>query len=97
MNVLVACEESQRVCIEFRKKGHNAFSCDLKNCSCGFPEWHIKANVLDIINYDWDLIIAHPPCTYLSKAGARWLFKNHHIDYDRLGLGIAAAMANQWG
>lgn len=95
MNVLIACEESQRVCIEFRAKGHNAFSCDLQECSGGHPEWHIKGDVLDIINghdvwcapfplfrtqdgkyHDlpkrWDLIIAHPPCTYLTCSGNRW-------------------------
>lgn len=71
MNVLVACEESQRVCIEFRKRGHRAFSCDLKDCSGGFPEWHIKADCFSVIDHNsWDLIIAHPPCTYLSVAGA---------------------------
>lgn len=71
MNVLVACEESQRVCMAFRNKGHNAFSCDLKDCTGGFPEYHIKGDVIPIIeNNSWDLIIAHPPCTYLSVAGA---------------------------
>lgn len=71
MNVLVACEESQRVTIEFRKLGHRAFSCDLKPCSGGHPEWHIQSDCLRIIeSFKWDLIIAHPPCTYLSVAGA---------------------------
>lgn len=91
MNVLVACEESQRVCIAFRERGHNAFSCDLQEPSGGHPEWHIQDNVLEILEPDyfnglgiyfstmdgglhgvskWDLIIAHPPCTYLSNAGA---------------------------
>lgn len=71
MNVLIACEESQRVCIEFRKLGHRAFSCDLKDCSGGFPEWHIKGDCIEVIEHNsWDLIIAHPPCTYLSVAGA---------------------------
>lgn len=89
MNVLVACEESQIVCKEFRKLGHNAFSCDIQDCSGGRPEWHIKGDVLPIINGNanfvtmdgtahciedtWDLIIAHPPCTFLSFAGNRWL------------------------
>lgn len=71
MNVLVACEESQRVTIEFRNLGHLAYSCDLKPCSGGYPEWHIKDDCLKIINdFNWDLIIAHPPCTYLTVAGA---------------------------
>ena len=91
MNVLVACEESQRVCSAFREKGHNAFSCDILPCSGGHPEWHIQGDVLKILNpyklpfggeviefrtmdeadyviEKWDLIIAHPPCTYLTVA-----------------------------
>lgn len=88
MNVLVACEESQRVCIAFRNKGHNAFSCDIINCSGERPEWHIKQDVLPLLNGNcsfvtcdgvrhtiegkWDLILAFPPCTYLTSAGNRW-------------------------
>ena len=80
MRVLVACEESQRVCIAFRKHGHEAYSCDLQECSGGHPEWHIKADALETINSQhWDLLIAHPPCTWFSNAGARWLFKNGKI------------------
>ena len=90
MNVLVACEESQRVCIAFRAKGHNAFSCDIIDCSGGHPEWHIKQDVLPLLNGrcefttcdgklhtisgKWDLIIAHPPCTRLCNSGQRWLY-----------------------
>lgn len=86
MNVLVACEESQRVCMAFREKGHNAFSCDILPCSGGHPEWHIQGDVLAVLNgrcgfetadgtthnidEKWDLIIAHPPCTHLTGAGA---------------------------
>ncbi len=71
MRVLVACEESQRVTIEFRKLGHQAFSADLKDCSGGFPEWHYKGDVRPVIEHNsWDLIIAHPPCTYLAKSGS---------------------------
>lgn len=66
MRVLVACEESQRVCIAFREKGHEAYSCDILECSGGHPEWHIKDDVLKHLNDNWDLIIAHPPCTYLT-------------------------------
>lgn len=95
MNVLVACEESQRVCTAFREKGHNAFSCDILPCSGGHPEWHIQMDVLDIIDgntmfkkqsgewyhfpHRWDLIIAHPPCTYLTLAGNKW-FKPEFAD-----------------
>lgn len=76
MKVLVACEESQRVCIAFREKGHEAYSCDILPCSGGHPEWHIQDDVLKHLNEDWDLIIAHPPCTYLSNSGVCWLYKD---------------------
>ena len=88
MKVLVACEESQRVCISFRERGHEAYSCDLQECSGGHPEWHIMADALPIlrggcevttmdgtrhlIEGKWDLIIAHPPCTDLAVSGARY-------------------------
>lgn len=72
MRVLVACEESQRVCIAFRNKGHEAYSCDILDCSGGHPEWHIKDDVLKHLDEGWDLIIAHPPCTYLTVTGNRW-------------------------
>lgn len=88
MKVLVACEESQRVCTAFRAKGHEAYSCDVVDCSGNHPEWHIKADVLPLLNGNcsfvtcdgvqhdikgqWDLIIAHPPCTYLTVTGNRW-------------------------
>lgn len=103
MKVLIACEESQRVCTAFREKGHNAFSCDIIPCSGGHPEWHILGDVLKVINgftlfgtqddtihHDvadcrWDLIIAHPPCTYMSKAGARWMYPTAgNISQERL-------------
>lgn len=70
MRVLLACEESQAVCIEFRKRGHEAFSCDTQECSGGHPEWHIQDDVLKHLNDGWDLMIAFPPCTHLSAAGA---------------------------
>lgn len=99
MNVLIACEESQSVCAAFREKGHNAFSCDIIECSGGHPEWHIQGDVLEIlnpkpvtlpicnsmgihfktmdgkdhyINGKWDMIIAFPPCTFLTNTGNRW-------------------------
>lgn len=88
MKILVACEESQRVCIAFRERGHEAYSCDLQECSGGHPEWHIMCDALKIlrggcefttmdgtrhsIDGRWDLIIAHPPCTYLTVTGNRW-------------------------
>lgn len=71
MKVLVACEESQEVCKAFRARGHEAYSCDIQPCSGGHPEWHIQDNVLKHLE-GWDLIIAHPPCTYLTVAGNRY-------------------------
>ena len=70
MKVLVACEESQAVCKAFRAKGHEAYSCDTQDCSGGHPEWHIKGDALELLKLDWDLLIAHPPCTYLTNASA---------------------------
>lgn len=91
MKVLIACEESQRVCIEFRKLGHEAYSCDIQECSGGHPEWHIMGDVLPLLNghcmfetqdglshivlSKWDMIIAHPPCTDLAISGAAWFEK----------------------
>ena len=86
MKILVACEESQRVCIAFRERGHEAYSCDIQICSGGHPEWHIHGDALDalkggqVVTMDgvthdvgkWDLLIAHPPCTYLTVSGNRW-------------------------
>ena len=66
MKILIACEESQAVCIEFRKRGHEAYSCDLKECSGGHPEWHYQQDIFTVINdKDWDLMIAFPPCPFL--------------------------------
>ena len=72
MRVLVACEESQAVCIEFRKLGHEAFSCDILPCSGGFPDWHLQQDVTELLKEKWDMIIAFPPCTYLTVTGNRW-------------------------
>lgn len=104
MKVLVACEESQTVCKAFRERGHEAYSSDIQEPSGGHPEWHIMGDALealkggtittmDGVNHDvgkWDLLIAHPPCTYLSNAGARHLWKNHQLQADRVTLGIRA-------
>jgi len=79
MKVLIGCEESQAVTKEFRKLGHEAFSCDIQDCSGGHPEWHLKGNIFDFINDGWDLMIAHPPCTYLSSAGL------HHCNIETKG------------
>jgi len=83
MRVLVACEYSGRVREAFRAKGHHAFSCDIIPSSDNSPN-HIQKDVLEVLDYGWDLMIAHPPCTYLSRAGARWLYpKAGEIDNDR--------------
>ena len=94
-NILIACEESQAVCKEFRKLGFNAFSCDIIESSGGHPEWHFKQDVLQVIKNKggiletgeelyidgkWDLMVAHPPCTYLAVSGARWFY--HPEDKD---------------
>ena len=107
MKVLVACEESQAVTIELRKLGHEAYSCDVISCSGGHPEWHIMQNVLPLLNGDcrfqtaderchevsgkWDMIIAFPPCTYLSNAGACRLYpKKGQLDMERFQKGLEA-------
>jgi hypothetical protein len=74
MRILVACEESQAITKELRELGHEAYSCDLLDCSGGHPEWHYKDDVFNVIDYGWDMMIAHPPCTYLAVSGARWLY-----------------------
>lgn len=79
MRVLVACEESQVVTIELRKLGHRAFSCDVLDCSGGFPDWHLKGDVRKYLKNSWDMIIAFPPCTDLAVSGARW-FKEKALD-----------------
>ena len=91
MKVLVACEESQRTCIEFRKLGHEAYSCDIQECSGGHPEWHILGDVIPFLDEDWDLIIAHPPCTYLSNVGVQHLYKRDgNFNEERYKLGLEA-------
>ena len=108
LRVLIACEESQRVCSEFRRLGQEAYSCDIQPPSGGHPEWHILGDALQAINGGaittmdgmthyigkWDLLIAHPPCTYLSNAGAARLYKKingkSYCDLSRLNKGFDA-------
>ena len=90
MRVLVACEESQAVTIELRRLGHEAYSCDLIPCSGGHPEWHIQVDALELLKMKWDMIIAHPPCTYLTNAGARHLWKGHQLNEERYENGMKA-------
>ena len=102
MKILIACEESQTVCKAFREHGHEAYSCDVQEPSGGHPEWHILGDALEAIRGGvirtmdgqmhiigkWDMLIAHPPCTYLSNAGARHLWKGHVLQADRVMKGI---------
>lgn len=107
MKVLVACEESQEVCKAFRERGHEAYSCDIQECSGGHPEWHILGDALPLIDGGcefttsgggtvridgpWDLLIAHPPCTYLSNAGACRLYpRKGELDLVRYAKGLEA-------
>lgn len=110
MKILIACEESQTVCAAMRKRGHEAYSADIQKPSGGHPEWHILGDVLPIINGNcqfattdgtihkidgkWDLLIAHPPCTYLSNAGAALLYKKidgkSFCELERLNHGLDA-------
>lgn len=102
IKILIACEESQTVCKAFLERGFEAYSCDIQEPSGGHPEWHILGDALkaieggQVVTMDgkthdigkWDLLIAHPPCTYLSNAGARHLWKGHELQSDRVMLGI---------
>jgi len=84
MRILVACEESQTVTKELRALGHEAYSCDLESCSGGHPEWHIQEDAIEIAySGNWDMMIAHPPCTYLTVTGNKWMkdeFKDRFPD-----------------
>lgn len=106
MKVLVACEESQRVFIEFRKLGHEAYSCDIQECSGNHPEWHIIQDVLHLLNGNcsfstcdgiehtingkWDLLICHPPCQFITNAGARHLYRGGKLNIERYKKGLKA-------
>lgn len=91
MKILIACEESQAVCKAFRVKGHEAYSCDILPCSGGHPEWHIQGDAIqEAYSGKYDMMIAHPPCTYLSNAGATWLFPKGKLNEERYKLGLSA-------
>ena len=91
MKILVACEESQCVTMELRRLGHEAYSCDIEPPSGGRPEWHIQGDVLPLLSQCWDMIIAFPPCTYLSNAGACRLYpRKGELDINRYHKGLAA-------
>lgn len=88
MKVLIACEYSGKVRDAFAKRGHYAMSCDIIPTETDGP--HYEGNVLDILNDGWDLLVAHPPCTYLSNAGARWLYAGKTLNHDRFSKGLIA-------
>lgn len=91
MRILVACEESQAVTKELRARGHEAFSCDIMESSGGYPEWHLQQDVTELLKQKWDMIIAFPPCTFLSKAGACRLYPTAgNIDPIRYQKGVEA-------
>lgn len=90
MRILVACEESQAVTKELRRLGHEAYSCDIIPCSGGHPEWHIQGDALELLKMKWDMILAFPPCTYLSNAGAKHLWKGHKLNQERYAKGLEA-------
>lgn len=94
MRVLVACEESQAVCKEFRRKGHEAFSCDILPCSGGYPEWHIHGDVLAVLNNGWDMMIAFPPCTHLAVSGAAWFEEKRKDGRQQQGIDFFMALVN---
>lgn len=86
LRVLVACEESQEVCKAFRALGHEAYSCDLLPCSGGHPEWHFQGDVTPLLNAEWDIIIAFPPCTHLAVSGAAWFEGKRESGVQREGV-----------
>lgn len=92
MRILVACEESQTVAMAFRGKGHEAYSCDIMECSGGHPEYHLKIDVMTILCDEWDMIFAFPPCTHLSVSGARW-FKDK-VEEQRKAIEFFLALAD---
>jgi site-specific DNA-cytosine methylase len=93
MKVLLACEESQAVTKEFRRLGHEAYSCDLYEASGGHPEWHIQGDVIPLINKGWDLIIAFPPCTHLAVSGAAWFAQKRADGRQQEAIGFFMALA----
>ena len=112
MKVLVACEESQEVCKAFRARGHEAYSCDIQECSGGHPEWHVQGDALRLLQPDlavfmtqdgsththtqWDLLIAHPPCTDLAVSGARWFPEKQKDGRQQKSIVFFMQMALAW-
>lgn len=94
MRILVACEESQAVTIELRRLGHEAYSCDIIPCSGGHPEWHLQQDVIPLLQEDWDMIIAFPPCTHLAVSGARYFAQKRADGRQQQGIDFFMTIAN---
>lgn len=92
--ILVACEESQAVTIEFRKLGFEAYSCDILPCSGGYPEWHLQQDVTDLLKQKWDAIIAFPPCTHLAVSGAKHFEQKRKDGRQQQGIDFFMLFAN---
>lgn len=88
MRVLVACEESQEVCKEFRKRGHEAYSCDILPCGGGHDEWHLQSDVTELLKMEWDMVLAFPPCTHLAVSGAAWFKEKQRDGRQFMGIGF---------
>lgn len=94
MRILVACEESQVVTTFLREKGYEAFSCDIQETSGNHPEWHIQKDLMEVLNDNWDAIIAFPPCTHLTSSGARWWKQKQQDGRQQSGIDFFMAIAN---
>ena len=94
MRILVACEETQAVTIELRRLGHEAYSCDIIECSGGHPEWHLQQDVMPLLTGGWDMIIAFPPCTHLACSGARHFAKKQADGRQQRAIDFFMAIAN---
>lgn len=92
MKILVACEESQAVTVELRRLGHEAYSCDVVPCSGGHPEWHLQVDALELLKMRWDMIMAFPPCTYLTNAGSVRLRVKGEINQERMAKAVEAVL-----
>ena len=94
MKVLIACEESQAVCKAFRARGHEAYSCDILPCSGGHPEWHLQQDIGPLLQQEWDMIIAFPPCTHLAVSGAKHFAKKIADGRQQQGIDFFMLFAN---
>ncbi len=94
MSILVACEESQELTIAFRNLGLAAYSCDVEPCSGGYPEWHLQQNAISLLDKQWDLIVAFPPCTHLASSGARWFEEKRKDGRQKAGIDFFMKFVN---